>query len=297
MVARARAVGDALAARGIAAVGIKGIALIDAYPSTAGRAIGDVDVLVAPGDVPAALETLATLGLRPIHDVTPLVLDQRHAVVTRADDGIWVDLHWRVSAGLPIGVVRRVAAQAGPMVPGRPAPEGHPLHGSGLLVPSVADQLAIVAVHGCRPANAGVGHLADDARALVAANPDLTPAEVADALGRLVHRWRGQVWLAGVLDGRPDVDDATAPVSLWDSPPGRGPFHERLAARLEVWASSGRRSVGASAGRQAAAAVASSAAVTTDAPWRFPGQLARRIRWERSAERAAALEALSGLGH
>ena len=51
---RARAIGAALAAAGVGAVALKGIGLIDAYPSVGHRPLGDLDLLVAPA-LPARL--------------------------------------------------------------------------------------------------------------------------------------------------------------------------------------------------------------------------------------------------
>lgn len=283
VLARARQLGSDLRSAGVRCVAIKGTAVIAHYPTTAGRPIGDIDVVVAPGDLPAAIAVLADNGFTTLHRVTPLALTYRHAVAAVAADGIWADLHWRVSPGLPVGTAATPGGVPWPVVRAGEPPPGHPLAGSGLLVPTAADELAIVAIHGCRRANRDVGHLADDARVLVDANPGLDLADVAGSLAEAGHLRRGLQWLAAVVDG---IDPSTV------AGPFPGAHSERWAQRCESLASRGARSTSASWPVRTVALVAGEAEVCVRRPWLLPRRVAGRVRWQRSAELAQAMATL-----
>jgi hypothetical protein len=98
-----RRVVDGLAAAGIPAVPYKGPVLAAlAYGSIADRRAGDLDLLIDPGDLPAARAALERDGFRPV--VALEAWQERHLVraahpygFVRDPEGVVVELHWSVS--------------------------------------------------------------------------------------------------------------------------------------------------------------------------------------------------------
>lgn len=96
---------DAFAAAGVDALLLKGPALARLlYTAGEHRGYSDVDLLVAPGDLPAARRALANLGYTNASE--PLGIDDVGGVVHAeawvarghsARDGIVIDLHWRMA--------------------------------------------------------------------------------------------------------------------------------------------------------------------------------------------------------
>ena len=98
-----RRVVDGLAAAGVPAIPYKGPVLAAAvYGSIADRRAGDLDVLIDPGDLPAAKAALEREGFRPTVPIEPW--QERHLVhaahpygFVRDPEAVVVELHWRVS--------------------------------------------------------------------------------------------------------------------------------------------------------------------------------------------------------
>lgn len=86
---------DALAAKGIGSVVLKGPALNDLYAQDATRTYGDSDLWVAPSAFRDAEATLGELGFDPVHDVAGLPdWWSAHAREwVRTSDGTNIDLH------------------------------------------------------------------------------------------------------------------------------------------------------------------------------------------------------------
>lgn len=101
LAAETAAVVTALQAAGITAVPYKGVALAAAcWPDLAWRTVGDVDVIVPPTAVSAALPVLQQSGYRPAYELTPtqqsLLLRvgcERH--FEHSTRPILLELHWR----------------------------------------------------------------------------------------------------------------------------------------------------------------------------------------------------------
>lgn len=139
---------DALAAEGISAVALKGLATgARLYPHPAYRPLPDVDLLVAPGDVPRLGQWLAARGwtTRPEHLAVRrwgALTDASFAPVAPPDGTLLVDVHRAVddppagralSAGLVMAEATTLAHEGG-----------------SLRVPAPHHGLAILALHAFR---------------------------------------------------------------------------------------------------------------------------------------------------
>jgi hypothetical protein len=132
----------ALAARGVAAIVVKGGALArTVYPELAARPMGDVDLLVRVPDVRLAIEVLRWRGMRPTHPLTERRIPLIHSLGFVAPTGRQVDLHWHaVEEDCRPGADDEFWRRAVPLdVDGVPA-----------LALEATDQLFQVCVHGVR---------------------------------------------------------------------------------------------------------------------------------------------------
>ncbi len=86
----------ALAASGVPTMLLKGAALAQAvYGNPALRPMGDLDLFVRPADAPRAMETLASIGYRPIRPpLRPTTLTTDESQVFLRHGGVNLELHW-----------------------------------------------------------------------------------------------------------------------------------------------------------------------------------------------------------
>jgi len=280
---RARQLAAALATEGVTPVAIKGLAVVGDHASSDHRAIGDIDMLVSVDELVTTIRVLAEAGHPVDYQPDRLALRQRHAVIAPGPDDIWVDLHWRAGGGMPLWAARRELSAPWPSGRSVPAPNGHPLYGTGWRVLRPHDSLAVLALHGCRPANTRAAHLMADAHVLLS-NLDADDASrVLRALDEVGHRGRGGRWLQRVAD----LFGTDMPEELQHL--RRSPT-ECWAERLEKVAARRTRSAGAGPVGLALGAVASSASVTVTRPWQLPGQMIGRLRWERASQHHTRIE-------
>ena len=283
VIERARELGTALAAEGVAPVAIKGIGLIGEGLSLDRRPIGDIDLLVPVSDLVVTARVLADHGHRVDYEPGRVALAQRHAVVAPAVDGIWVDLHWRASGGLPVWATRRFGDAPWPTDRSTPVPPDHPLYGTGWRVPAPFDHVALLAVHGCRPSNRRAVHLMADAHLLMAAASADDGRRIRRALDEVGHAARGCRWLQ-------EVADRFGTVLRDEVLTGGRRRGECLAERLERFAAAHTRSSGAGGAALAASVMAGEAALTLTRPWWFPGRVIDRVRWDREARAYTRIE-------
>ena len=92
------AVGRVLGDAGVVWLVLKGLALsASAHPPGSGRSAGDVDVLVAPSQFPAALSALEAAGAFPVEaDWASILRRQPGELTLRMPAGTLIDLHWHV---------------------------------------------------------------------------------------------------------------------------------------------------------------------------------------------------------
>lgn len=153
-----------LTAAGVPVLGFKGIALVGtAYPDHRVRPIGDADLLVPEDRLSDALGVMRRSGWFCPERIGRLDRAMNAGRGLAGPPGANVDLHWR--PGRPYPHRRRPPARLWEHA--RPAPAGHPLAGTGLLVPERHRHLVAVAAHGSRPANAHNAHWMADVDALV----------------------------------------------------------------------------------------------------------------------------------
>jgi hypothetical protein len=137
---RLRAILATLGDAGVEGVVLKGIALASAYyPNPGLRPMDDLDVLVAPDDVPAALAALAGAGWVSTVARPERVLRVVHGIELRDSDGERLDLHAHVFQGSldsALDARRRERAEVLELADGR------------LRVLEATDQLLHVLVHG-----------------------------------------------------------------------------------------------------------------------------------------------------
>jgi hypothetical protein len=129
---------DALGARGIPAMPLKGALLVETHYDPGMRPMRDVDLLVPPGERAAAETVLTALGLRRVHTPGRAASEEAQAQRTYRRDRAKVDVHTALCdpARYPVdtaGVWRR---SAGARWLGRP-----------VQAPDPADHLAFVALH------------------------------------------------------------------------------------------------------------------------------------------------------
>ncbi len=129
---------EALAARGMRALVIKGTALAyDLYPDAALRPRGDTDLLIAPSDLDRVRELLAAQGFsRPTGENAPAGSTQEvWHIVPPGSTAHDIDLHWQAFNGpslAPVIPVEEAMAEGLPLP--RLAPEARGLsRGHGLL--------------------------------------------------------------------------------------------------------------------------------------------------------------------
>ncbi len=198
---------DRLRARGVVALPFKGPTLAAAVYGHLGlREFGDLDLLVLPGDVPAAREVLVAEGFRPRFDLTrpqeSLYLRSRYEhPFVRAADGVAVELQWRI---LPIefGIRLDYAGFWG---------RSEEIAVAGHRVPVLAseDLLLVLAVHGAKHLWERLAWITDVAE-LVRRRPHLDWAAVEAAAA--VSGGRRMLALALVLAA--DLFAAPVPASV-----------------------------------------------------------------------------------
>lgn len=82
---------------GIRATLLKGAAMISSYYNDPGlRVIGDLDILVLEGQREAAMDLLTSMGWHQIYTHNVQQLKYTHATAFRNNDGVNIDLHWRI---------------------------------------------------------------------------------------------------------------------------------------------------------------------------------------------------------
>jgi hypothetical protein len=157
---------DALAAAGVRVMLLKGAALaLTVYETPGLRPIGDVDLLVDPDQASAAVDLLAAHRWRPLRPVNRRDLLLCHGVNFESSPFGACDMHWYLLAeccwpGVDAGVWRRARPIQTPTFDG--------------LVPSPADQLLHVCLHGLRWSPVPSRHwMADAARIMAHAGSDL----------------------------------------------------------------------------------------------------------------------------
>jgi hypothetical protein len=161
----------ALQGAGVRALAYKGPALaMRAYGHLALRTYSDLDLLVAPDDVPAAARVLSAAGYQSAHRLTPA----QDAAFRRTDGdypyhhprtAVLVELHCHVSSlrfGVPLATERLIARA-------RPVPIG----GGGVLAPADDDLFLALCVHGAKHRWARLEWLAAAAALAVRAALDL----------------------------------------------------------------------------------------------------------------------------
>jgi hypothetical protein len=133
---------------GVTALAYKGPALaVEAYGDVGLRTLSDLDLLVAPADVPRALEVLAERGYVPAHPLTPA----REAAFRRTDGdyplvhgetGALVEMHAHLSSmrfGVALPTEQVIARRRSVRVGGADVP-----------VPAADDLLLALALHGAK---------------------------------------------------------------------------------------------------------------------------------------------------
>jgi hypothetical protein len=111
-----------LARAGIDAIPYKGPALAEELYGDVGlRQFGDLDILVAPGNLLRARSLLETLGYRSEFPLTPATEQaflrasaQYHLAMAREDRSVVVELHWRLDPDVAIEPVDRSARSFSP---------------------------------------------------------------------------------------------------------------------------------------------------------------------------------------
>lgn len=102
---------QALQARGIASLPLKGAALMlgEYYPLSGLRAAVDIDLLVAPNDADAAFAIAQELGFvryhvpKPVRVPVPLPHELRHLPIMRGPHGVLMEMHYRAFHDLETG--------------------------------------------------------------------------------------------------------------------------------------------------------------------------------------------------
>ncbi|MEX1020394.1 MAG: nucleotidyltransferase family protein [Litorilinea sp.] len=135
---------DLLHAAGIPTLTLKGAALVSQYYPTVGtRPMGDFDVLVPHAQAEAALAVLDAAEWRPVglahSQITPALLQVRHAQNFSGPNRRQIDLHWYALAGsMDPALDRQLWDQAQPLT----------LHNVTTQTLCPTDQLIHVCVHG-----------------------------------------------------------------------------------------------------------------------------------------------------
>lgn len=160
----------ALVTAGVDPVGLKGVALLgDVVVRHASRPLGDLDLLVAPRDVPAALAVLADAGWRTGSTSRRFLRLATHAVNLGHDavPGPSLDLHWRAASPLTSAPRRRI-----PVAGLEDLPTEHPLQSTGLRRPRPEHLVLQLAVNGLKP-DTPSPHWIADLGLLLLRRPDL----------------------------------------------------------------------------------------------------------------------------
>lgn len=188
----ARSVVGTLARADVDVMALKGLALVgEVYHPHRLRAVGDLDLLVRPGDHRRAVEVLEAGGWsREPGD--PLPRPGTAAVMLVRQGSAFIDIHGRPARNLPFRVGQDPACWLDAGVVG----DNHPMAGSPLLRPSMESMLVIQASHAVLGANKDLVHpLLDISQLLTVAatsrsaplDPDrlLAVADANGARGRL----------------------------------------------------------------------------------------------------------------
>ncbi|MGH2873674.1 MAG: nucleotidyltransferase family protein [Solirubrobacteraceae bacterium] len=169
----------ALAAAGVDSRLLKGAAVAQwLYAASGGRGYSDCDLLVAPGDVPAAQRVLSSLGYAPDFDdsAMPVWWQEHGRAWCRSADAVTIDLH-RLLPG-----VRVDAESAWRLLSADPAP----VLAGGRLLPALGlpARLLHVVLHAAQHGSPSGTPIADLERAMAQLDPDAWRA--AAALARAV---------------------------------------------------------------------------------------------------------------
>jgi hypothetical protein len=157
------------------------------YPRAEQREFGDVDLLVRPGDIDSATDTLRRLGLPEVSPAasTWKARQLRRGATFRTVDGAEVDLHWML-APAPLGARVRPEDLWG-------SPETFRL-GSDLVSALPRELRMLNAAYCAVRANPSHATLRDIAQ--LALHPELDAAQVMD----LATSWRCRAVLAAALE-------------------------------------------------------------------------------------------------
>ncbi len=261
LLARSRAVLEALTQAAIPVMLIKGLALsFEAYRTLGARPMADLDLVVPFPLVSKALEVLGRKGWlasptplggtgsalaatlpwlqepRPARSFDQAYLLTRHGHGFRKEEGLEIDLHWFLFQG-----------QCDPGVDDRPWQAARPLQepvrwglegpGELLVIPSAADHLLLLLSHGARWNPVPPIRWIADAVTLVRATPDLdwdrflaetlrrrSILPVREMLAYLQQSFELQLpaWVLSSLQAAPVADRERRSYRLAVSPPGAG---------------------------------------------------------------------------
>lgn len=167
-----------LQSAGVRSVPLKGAALVDsAYEEVGLRAVGDIDLLIAPETLKTALDALEVAGyqerltIRPKRPGVEATEHHHHAPLRHPGHSLAVELHLR-----PVLSGR---SQAAPVLAG-----AHLSPRGGCLLPDPSDHVVILAAHFITDREIGsrvaLGQLADIARVASQARLDRAAARAAD---------------------------------------------------------------------------------------------------------------------
>ncbi|MCB9679293.1 MAG: nucleotidyltransferase family protein [Alphaproteobacteria bacterium] len=121
LVAEREHLGALLADAGVSCVVLKGAALIEEYESAGARPVGDIDLLVRPGDLDTALHVLECAGYAPHGLRAETLVASGASPVLRRPGGLPVDLHWHVkgAGGRATAALDELWSRARPLSGGR----------------------------------------------------------------------------------------------------------------------------------------------------------------------------------
>lgn len=131
--------GRAFAERRVPVVFVKGVAMaLTAYGSPGLRPFGDLDVLTAPTDLPAAREVLRSAGFEPEGGSSPNPMEENFGRRGRPGPPVFVDLHWTFTGRLGFQAPVRIPAEE---IVKRARPAG------GVPVPSFEDDVLLASAN------------------------------------------------------------------------------------------------------------------------------------------------------
>jgi len=183
----------ALAEAGIAVVLLKGTAIaLRHYDDIGLRPMGDIDVLVRPGDAERAVAVLTGQGLQPKTPLSPRRISLVHAEDFSDAAGRHIDLHWRLYPQRPgdtAGLFERARSLD--------------FYGVSAFALSPADELLHVLVHGLHWSPEATLRWASDAAAILAERVERLQWDVfvgeAQRLRLVAPAREGLGYLAGAL--------------------------------------------------------------------------------------------------